>query len=272
MPGQPATIMITVEPGMSLWSLAVKYLGNGLSWPVLYQLNPQLDPDPNLIIAGRQLRVPVVRKEARPDISVIIAAALLTAVSADVAFQVARRQIQIASIPLAGIDLQALRGALSAVFSFPPQRTEGFGAASAATDRINLMRRAQFVVSAAKRITADMKLAQSEGKSVSRALAFSIGKEKRFYGQHLDAIYQRTMAAAKVDGAADEYGDLLGWYTVHDGKTSPECKAADQHNFYASAMPMIGYPGGVHPHCRCYPGPPYAGAQILPSARTRVAA
>ena len=74
-------------------------------------------------------------------------------------------------------------------------------------------------------------------------------------------------AAMNTDMASWSYGDLLGWYTVRDARTSAECLAADGRNFSASAPPLIGYPGAVHPHCRCYPGPAHPGGRMLPSVR-----
>jgi uncharacterized protein with gpF-like domain len=69
-----------------------------------------------------------------------------------------------------------------------------------------------------------------------------------------------------VDTAVMQVGLLLGWNTVIDSHTSPECLAANGHNFRADHMPKIGYPGAVHPHCRCYAGPPRPGANLLAAA------
>jgi hypothetical protein len=79
----------------------------------------------------------------------------------------------------------------------------------------------------------------------------------------MQAIYQRELAAARVDSAAMLYGRLLGWNTVVDSHTTPDCLAADGRNFYADKMPRIGYPGTVHATCRCYPGQPFPGAGMV---------
>jgi hypothetical protein len=79
------------------------------------------------------------------------------------------------------------------------------------------------------------------------------------------AIWSRMAAASRVDSASMLYGLLLGWNTVHDSHTTPECRHADRKNFWADRMPLIGYPGMTHPNCRCWPGPPVPGAAILPS-------
>jgi len=87
-------------------------------------------------------------------------------------------------------------------------------------------------------------------------------------------------AAAQVDTAVMDHGLLLGWHSVNDRRTSPECRAANRHNFRADDMPLIGFPGAVHPHCRCWPGAPFPGAPMvgetfgprLPTRLTRRAA
>jgi LysM repeat protein len=276
-------ITVTVPPGASLWSLAAQYLGNGALWPEIYQANPQLAPYPSLVITGRQLQIPVPPPPAKPPrqsnddvLAILVAGALLTAVSAAAAYGMIQLDLQYGrverSIVLDAEQRMGLRGALDAVMTSPPERTEGVGSASSAIARLNLMRRAQFTVAAAKRITADLKQARSQGTPLRAALAAGIQRERKYFGQHLAAIQQRTQAAALVDSKAADFGDLLGWYTIRDKHTSAECLAASGKNFYASAMPLIGYPGGVHPHCRCYPGKPHTGAALLPSARMREAA
>jgi hypothetical protein len=152
------------------------------------------------------------------------------------------------------------------VMSFPPERTGVAGSASLITSRQNALRRAQFVLAAGRRVTRDLADARAHGQPLSRVLADSVTRERRYFSQHLDAMWNRAKAAAQVDSAAMTYGNLLGWNTVLDGHTSPECRAADGKNFEATDQPLIGWPGAVHPHCRCYPGPAHAGARMLPSA------
>jgi hypothetical protein len=220
------------------------------------------------------VQIPPRQSQTGDDaLAVLIAGALLTAVSAAAAYGMVEPGLKAnRAVELDFLERMGLRGALDTVMTSPPERTEGFGAASSAIARLNLMRRAQFAVSASKRITADLREARARGTPLREALAAGVARERRYFGQHLDAIQQRARAAAVVDGQAAHYGDLLGWYTVRDSHTSAECLAANGKNFYASAMPLIGYPGGVHPFCRCYPGAPHTGAALLPSARTRKAA
>jgi hypothetical protein len=156
---------------------------------------------------------------------------------------------------------------LDMVMSFPPERTGVAGSASLTTARQNYLRRAQFALAAGRRVTHDLTEARSHGQPLHQALADAIARERRYFGQHLDAMWNRARAAAQVDNAAMTYGNLLGWNTVLDTRTSAECRAADDGNFEATAQPLIGWPGAVHPHCRCYPGPPVRGARMLPSAQ-----
>jgi hypothetical protein len=197
-----------------------------------------------------------------------IAAVLITAVSAAAAADVLYATSPQRQLIAARFPRPALEGALDVVMSMPPDRSGVGGSASLTVARLNLMRRAQFVLNAAKRLAKDVQDARSTGSGkILQALASGIARERRYFSMHMAAIWNRTQAAARVDSAALDYGDLLGWNTVIDGHTSAECRAANGKNFYASSMPTIGYPGMVHPHCRCYPGRPHTGAAMLPSAR-----
>jgi hypothetical protein len=162
-----------------------------------------------------------------------------------------------------GIGGYAMGAALQIVMSFPPGQSGAYGAATLAMERSNLLRRAQFTVAAARRIAQALASAHSTGQPLSQALAAAVQRERRFYAQHLMAIWQRSQAGAAADSAAMSYGNLLGWHTVRDARTSADCLAANGKNFYADHMPLIGYPGAVHPHCRCRPGPPFPGAAML---------
>ena len=208
-------------------------------------------------------------QQAGMDIAIAtaIAEVLITALTVDLAYQALLIKFRMLHFRFGNDELAGYRGALQAVMDHPHDRIEGVGSAQTVIARLNLMRRAQFVVHAARRIAIELAQARAEGRPLGTALRDAVAREKRYYGQHLDAINQRMEAASRVDARAAEYGPLLGWYTVRDRRTSAECLAANGKNFYSYSMPLIGYPGGVHPHCRCYPGRPYAGAAILPSAR-----
>lgn len=80
----------------------------------------------------------------------------------------------------------------------------------------------------------------------------AVAAEARFYQLHLAAQANRRRAADAVDKEAGGDPDrLLIWRAKMDSRTSPECRAANGLTFTAATVPMIGYPGSVHPHCRC---------------------
>jgi hypothetical protein len=165
----------------------------------------------------------------------------------------------------AGIYQQAMTKAVDIVLGVPLDRFGVIGSASISMIRLNLLRNAQFLVSCAQRITADLIDAQSRGLDVNAVFQKSVSRETRYFGMHMTAGWNRAKAAAMVDMTALTHGRLLGWNTVRDKHTSRDCLAADGKNFYAEAMPLIGYPGSVHPNCRCFPGRAHEGAAILPS-------
>jgi len=207
---------------------------------------------------------PSPQEQASQDtaLAVAIAGALVTAVSVSQALGMIRLQVT-----LNAARYQALEQALGVVMNHPPGQDGFYGPAGRETARVNLLRRAQFAVSAMHRLAGDIADARARNQPVV-ASASGITRERRYYAQHLTAIWNRTRAGARTDDAIMRHGTLLGWHAVRDAKTSRECLAADRHNFYADRMPLIGYPGAVHTHCRCMPGPPWTGAPLLPGYRT----
>lgn len=198
-----------------------------------------------------------------PDAQLALAAAAVLATAVTAAEATASLVIVFRR---AGIEPAALEGSLTAVMSFPPERLGASGPATMSVIRLNQVRRAQFVVAAARRLTADLRTARSRNTGIMQALQAGVSRERRYYGQHLQATWNRAGAAARTDSAASLYGDVLGWNAIMDKVTSPECRAANGKNFVAAWMPLIGYPGMVHPHCRCWPSRPHVGAGFLPSA------
>ncbi|AYD86755.1 capsid maturation protease [Streptomyces phage Microdon] len=128
--------------------------------------------------------------------------------------------------------------------------------AVALAQRANLRYRAAFIIRALRRIMAapDKKLA--------------LKRELEFWKGHLKANDRRITVARRIDWARGRYGELLGWYAKMDNRTSAECRAADGRNFTALEPPVIGYPGSVHLHCRCVPGPPHPGAKMVNDSLT----
>lgn len=85
----------------------------------------------------------------------------------------------------------------------------------------------------------------------------SIDEERTNFNRHLHASRNRHARSVEVDKAAKKFGNQLGWYAKMDSITSEECREANGRNFTAGRIPAIGFPGTVHPHCRCKPGRPF---------------
>jgi hypothetical protein len=126
--------------------------------------------------------------------------------------------------------------------------------------------RAAYLINAAQRVQHRLDAGQGIGAAL-RA-------EKPNLLAHLHAQANRRRAADAVDQQARKHGTLLGWRAVMDTRTSAECAAANGRNFDVFAPPAIGWPGAVHPHCRCRPVPAFAGAGLVGEqlARKTVAA
>jgi len=116
-------------------------------------------------------------------------------------------------------------------------------------DRLNAARRAAFLMQVLRRVS-------RSGPSLA-AMRQRLAREATYARAHIEASNKRELAARAVQGAVDKHGELLGWYATNDERTTAECREADGRNFTASQMPPIGYPGAVHPHCRCTAGPPF---------------
>lgn len=161
------------------------------------------------------------------------------------------------------ISHAALQSVLGVVYGMPPGQTGFHGAAGQYASRVNTARRAAFVMAAARR----MQDAIGRARSLHQPglITDQLRAERRYYGQHLVTSWGREQAAAKIDSMSMIHGRLLGWYTVHTPTTTPECAAADRHNFLVDTQPPIGWPGMAHPGCRCYPGAPIPGAALVGS-------
>jgi hypothetical protein len=172
---------------------------------------------------------------------------------------------------LSAAALQALGAVLALVTEHPRPVSGASGPASAQVSRMNAARRVQYVIAASKRVLGAAREARAKGESVTAAFADALATERRYYLMHLAAMRNRANAAAETDKAAARYGDLLGWKSVLDGHTSPECRSANGRNYYASSMPDIGFPGGVHDACRCRPVSPWPGGKLLAGSGARFA-
>ena len=156
------------------------------------------------------------------------------------------------------------------VVPHPPPLTGVIGAASEATARQNLARRAQFAVAAATRVAGAMAEARSRGEDVGAAADAQIGQETRYFQQHLDAMWNRARAAGMVDMEAAVHGNILGWQARRDRRTTAACLRADGCNFDVDNPPDIGLPGiGPHAGCRCSAVAPWPGGRMLPGSGAR---
>lgn len=131
--------------------------------------------------------------------------------------------------------------------------------------RHELLRRGAYLLNAARRLSAGLRDGQ---------LGSALATERTYLAQHRAAVDHRMLAAKQVAGqvlAGVAQDGMLGWYARMDERTSAECRAANGRNFNPAKIPVIGYPGAVHPACRCLPGPPHEGAAHLegsgPAAR-----
>ena len=205
---------------------------------------------------------PAIPPQALAAMALPLAVLLLTAASAAVVVAALKLRFILPALFWLALFLVLSR----IVMAHPPQATGVTGHASGQVSRLNAARRAQFAIAAAVRVMRAMTEARSRGESMTRAGQEAVERERRYFQQHLDAMRQRAIAAARVDMAALEHGDFLGWSTTLDRHTSPECRAANGRNFYADRPPDIGYPGAVHPACRCKPVAPWPGGRLLPGS------
>lgn len=168
------------------------------------------------------------------------------------------------SLRAAGVGHRALTAVASLMLSWPGDVLEGTGPAARWAVRTNALRRAQFFMSACKRVQAAVVAARSRSDPVREAVSMAVATERGYLAQQAAMNHQRVAAATRTDGAAGEHGNLLGWNAVRDARCTPECRAAGGKNFRADRPPLIGYPGASHPGCRCYPSKPFTDAPVLP--------
>lgn len=124
------------------------------------------------------------------------------------------------------------------------------GQAAGWVEQTRIVRHAAYALNAGRRLTADPS-------------ASSLASEQRHLRAHLNAERGRRAAAIRIDSATAVYGPVLGWYAIRDDRTDPICRAASGKNFRPVPPPAIGMPGAVHPFCRCSPGPPHEGAEVM---------
>ncbi|HEY2074832.1 MAG TPA: hypothetical protein VGH53_00725 [Streptosporangiaceae bacterium] len=206
---------------------------------------------------GQQQPPPQQQDDGLDDAALAVAIAALLAAAAVTAAYASSVALMLGALKarfaLSHAAWQALGSVLTQVTASPPPVTGIIGAASEQTARQNAARRAQYVVAASKRVLGAAREARAKGEPVTGAIRDALATERRYYSQHLAAMWNRATAAGKTDMAALEHGPILGWNTVRDSKASAECLAADKKNFRADRMPDIGWPGGVHPFAAAIP-------------------
>lgn len=192
------------------------------------------------------------------QVAVAVAAVLATAASAEAA----RRLIRPLFRPLR-LTPDATTAALRLLAKLPAQRrTILDGAATKDTRTKAPLYTARFLIAAARRIHTAI-AARDDGVSAAEAARTALARERRYLAAHLAAQHNRLARAALIDRASLVWGTRLGWYAVADRATDLECRRAGGRDFLATQPPTIGWPGTVHPHCRCKPGPPF-GTTLLP--------
>ncbi|WP_433145059.1 hypothetical protein ACQPZ8_01385 [Actinomadura nitritigenes] len=215
------------------------------------------------------------QKPSRRDHGVVetIAAVLAAGLSAGAAATALRKAF--APLRLAGaavraaIDLgrrlpalAAHRALRSRLRAGSQRRSDAMRAGPAGSARLTAYRyRARYLVNAARRFHAAVK-ARARGESEAGAIRKAMCAERRYLSQHLAAQRNRVLAWREVERMAAIHGDRLGWFAVRDGATTRDCSHAHGRDFLVSWPPSIGFPGAVHPRCRCRPVAPW-GAPLL---------
>lgn len=264
-----ARVAANQRGGYDMWTVVLppaspaKLAGDRSAVELATQPAPQPPPQPPPQQAPQQQ--PSAQPAADAALTAAIIAALAAASTAAAAgTPVALYTVLRAAAARAGIGPAALQAAVTMVLQWPPDALEGTGPAQRHAIRQNLLRRAQFMLNAAKRTQQAIVSARSHNEPVMDAVADAVSAERRYLGQHIAASTGRVRVATAVDGMAAVHGNLIGWKTVKDSRTTAECYAADKHNFRADKPPRIGLPGATHPNCRCTPVPPYRNAPVLP--------
>lgn len=116
-------------------------------------------------------------------------------------------------------------------------------------------RQALYYLNSARRVAQSFE----GGKTLGEAFE----AERTHLDSHLDARKKRLAVARSIDALSDVHGPILGWHAELDERTTPDCRDANGSNFRASRMPALGYPGGVHLHCRCVARGPFPGGRML---------
>jgi hypothetical protein len=171
-------------------------------------------------------------------------------------------------VRLAGMQVEALRflfrrsGPLFEATVIPRPNTGSWTEPQFQQYNQNVHRRASYLINAGRRVSR----AYTSGGLAGMRAAYE--REKTYWAQHKHAAAVRHAAAHAVGEAMARYSEVrLGWHAVMDERTSAECRQAHGRNFDPQRIPPIGYPGSVHPHCRCRPGVPFVTSRRVETIR-----
>jgi len=196
---------------------------------------------------------------SQADLATIEAIAALLVVAGVTVTALGAQLVKLLATKVSAAAIRLTLKAMTSVKITPPPRSP-----TSATDyntEAEPLYRAAFILNSARRVERATKAGRSQAEIIAA--------ERRHYLLHLQAAAKRQAAAAATDRAARRYGRKIGWYAVLDRITSPECRAAHGTNFDLDKRPSIGYPGSVHPHCRCKPGKPWPNGKSTDVATRR---
>lgn len=168
---------------------------------------------------------------------------------------------------LGGVNAPHIANVLAIALASPMQDARLITGPKSAQEVVSTLTpqyRAAFIAHSARRV--------AERVKAGGTLATALETERRYFQQHQIAMKKRVAAATAIDKIAGSTRRKVGWYATLDSRTSPECRAAHGKNFFADRMPSIGYPGAVHPSCRCKPGKPHATKDQVYAVKARDAA
>ena len=189
--------------------------------------------------------------------------ALVTGIAALIAVGAAPRPTALKIAALIGVPAAAVAHVLMLAMSQPyGSNVAAVGSPSATGQNTGAegRYRSAYVLLASRRV----QQALANGQTVEEAME----AEQRWFARHIEAQANRRRAALAVDKAASKFGPKLGWYAKMDSRTSAECKAANGTNFTVDQVPAIGWPGAVHPFCRCRAGKPHSTSKTVYSIQT----
>lgn len=107
-----------------------------------------------------------------------------------------------------------------------------------------------------------LRMQKTRGMSREDAQA-ALQKERRYAAMHRLARNERKFASDRLEIASRAHGPVLGWYTMNDGRVESRCRKLAGHNFNVTRPMPAGYPGTIHPQCRCWAGPAWSKGVLL---------